>query len=133
MRKLILVISLMSLLIKSNAQIDLKSTAAIIQECLQLNASEQRSIFSLYENSGMMEYKQNNLIQRIKLADLHKISVNANMSGYSVDINCFEENLCINFIKDDTSNSSVKGTAFQFTDMVLANTLAENLSSLVIH
>jgi hypothetical protein len=133
MRKIQMVFALLFLFANADAQIDLKSTTAIVQECLQLNAGETPTLFSLFEQSGMMEYKQTNLIQRIRLADLHSIAVNANISGYSVDINCFEENLCINFIKGDTSNSSLKGTAVQFSDLLLANTFAENLGNLVSH
>ncbi|MBK7690549.1 MAG: hypothetical protein IPJ31_05345 [Bacteroidetes bacterium] len=133
MRKLQLIFAMLLLVSKAGAQIDLKSTTAMLQECLQLNAGSTPTLFSLFEQSGMMEYKQTNLIQRIKLSDLHSITVNANISGYSVDMNCFEENLCINFIKNDTSNSSLKGTAIQFTELILANTFADNLGNLVNH
>lgn len=133
MQKYFLWISLTFMFFSAQSQTDLKKASVFMQECLNLNTGDQPAVITLYENSGMIEYKQAYIIQRIKLADLHAVQVNANTSGYSVDIKCLEDFACINFIKGDTSNTAFKATAVQFNDVVLANTFAENLSNLVVH
>lgn len=115
------------------AQTDLKSTMALLQECLNLNNNNKQENIKLYEQTGVIEYFQGNIQQRIKLSDLEKVHVNANNAGFSVDIKCGQDISCINFVKNDTSNTSFAGTAVQFSDMTLANTFAENLSTLIVH
>ncbi len=133
MKKCMLI--LVAVLIHSLAytQADLKSTIALLQECLNLNNNNKQENIKLYEQTGVIEYFQGNIQQRIKLSDLEKVHVNANNAGFSVDIKCAQDISCINFIKNDTSNASFLGTAVQFSDMALANTFAENLSTLIIH
>ena len=111
-----------------DAQVDVKKSAQVMQECL--NMSNNGGNIKMFEQTGILEYDQNNTQQRIKLSDLKLIAVNKNESGYSVDIKCVDENGCINFIKNNIESSMFKESAIQFGDVTLANTFAENMSNI---
>jgi hypothetical protein len=103
----------------------------LLQECLNLNVNSQHDVIRLYEQIGVIEYTLANFTQRVKLAELQKIEVKPHQSGFAVDIRCGEDNKCISFIKNDTSNTPLTSTTVQFSDAALANTFAENLAALI--
>ncbi|KXK43295.1 MAG: hypothetical protein UZ11_BCD004000826 [Bacteroidetes bacterium OLB11] len=120
-------------ILNSSAQVDLKKTTSLMQECLNLNANTKGSHLALYEHNGVLAYQFSGVVQKIKLEDLDQVQVNKNDAGFSVDIICANENGCITFQKNDTSSQQFQTTAIQFIDARLANTFVQNMASLINH
>ncbi len=133
MNKFFLFVAFLLAQFAAAAQTDVKNTMALLQECLNLNTNSQHDVIKLYEQIGVIEYTLANFTQRVKLSELQKVEVKPHQSGFAVDIRCGEENKCISFIKNDTSNTPLTNTSVQFSDAALANTFAENLAALITH
>lgn len=133
MNKFFLFVAFLLAQFAAAAQTDVKNTMALLQECLNLNTNSQQDVIKLYEQIGVIEYTLANFTQRVKLSELQKVEVKPHQSGFAVDIRCGDENKCISFIKNDTSNTPLTNTSVQFSDAALANTFAENLATLITH
>ncbi|MBL7764456.1 MAG: hypothetical protein JNJ58_00035 [Chitinophagaceae bacterium] len=113
------------------AQSKYKKNIYAINQCVLGYSADNGTPLVLYETTGTLEQKSNNVIQRIKLSEIALIEVQTNRSGFSLNVNCGEGGKCINLIKSDMSSSPLSGTAFLFTDAAAANTCAEEIGTLV--
>lgn len=132
MRNIVFIFVMFLSLEPAFGQTDTKTTMRVLQECLNLNAHSQQDVIKLYDQVGMIEHTIMNLQQRIKLSDLEIAEVKKSNNGFAVELSCSNDNKCISLVKNDTANTPITHTHFQFSDAALANTFAENLSSLVL-
>ncbi len=133
MKKNLLLLILMLIFNTIFAQLDLKKTTFLLQECLNINSNTKGSHIQLYEHNGVLAYQSLGTIQKIKLADLESVAVNKNDAGFSVDIKCPSDVGCITFQKNDTSSQQFQTTAIQFVEAQVANTFLQNMTELINH
>ncbi len=114
------------------AQNDVQQNILVMNNCISQYNADNNSPLTLFETAGMLEQKQNNVVQRIRLADINHIYVMASHGGFSVNLNCVDSGLCVNLIKTNMTNAPMSSTVFFFTDGAAANSFAENFSHLVL-
>jgi len=106
------------------AQDDVKSAVLSMNNCLSAFSADQAQPVNFYAISGILEQKQNNLTQRISMAEVGSIKVETSKIGYSVTFACAGGETCVNLLKSDMSSSGMGSTSFFFNNPAAANTFA---------
>lgn len=104
------------------AQSDIKTTVAKMNQCISAFSADNAQPISFFGVSGILEQKQDALIQRINLTDIQRIKIEPSQAGFGVTFSCKENQACVNLLKNDMNSSTMSSTTFFFANAAAANT-----------
>lgn len=132
MKQLVLFLFLASIYPILHAQHSPNELVQDLNKTISLYSADNASLFAFLEQTGTLEQKINeSTFQRIKLADINHVKVEANAEGGQVTISCAESSKCINLIKKDMSSSFNPANTFFFSDSKAANTFGKSMFELI--
>lgn len=114
----------------SIAQNNYEKNMQTMQECMAMSTTDRNTILKLYENLGVLESINGNLIQRIKLSDIEKVLCAKKETGFTVDLVC-NGMACITIMKNENTSEVFPSTGYLFSHPAVANTFAKNTGEIV--
>lgn len=112
------------------AQNNYEKSLQTMQECMAMSTTDRNTTLKLYENLGVLESINGNLIQRIKLSDIEKVLCAKKETGFTVDIIC-NGMACITIMKNENTSEVFPSTGYLFTHPAVANTFAKHTEEII--